>query len=104
MSAGVEGGAKRTEYSTRITIDYDGKGQGWRLGAVKTWHNLQREADHVEVHVSSGQHGLHFVAWYVEDIAFHNEVAIRRCHGDDARRIDMDIQRCQAGIFTGVLF
>lgn len=91
-------------YQTRITVDFDGKGTGWRMDAVKTWHNLKREADEVEVHVSSGQHGLHFIAWYEADIAWHNEIAIRRCHGDDPRRVDMDLQRRRNGIFTGVLF
>lgn len=104
MSATVDGGKVADKYSARITIDYDGKGGGWRFGAVKAWHNLQDIADEVEVHVSSGQHGLHFVAWFVDEIPMHEEIAIRRTHGDDPRRIDMDIQRFQNGIFTGVLF
>lgn len=105
MSAGVEQPAKPADrYQARVTIDFDGKGAAWRFRAVKAWHNLREIADDVEVHVSSGQHGLHFVAWFVDDIPMHEEVAIRRAHGDDPRRIDMDIQRFQHGIFTGVLF
>lgn len=94
----------RSEFASRVTIDFDGKGSGWRFRAVQTWHNLQETADHVDVHVSSGQHGLHFVAWFRESLAFYEKIAIRRQHGDDPRRTDMDVQRHHNGIFTGVLF
>lgn len=104
MSATTHADDSGQPYRSRVTIDFDGKGTGWRLEAVKTWHNLQHVADDVEVHVSSGQHGLHFVAWFREDLPMHEKIAIRRNHGDDQRRIDMDVQRFQSGIFTGVLF
>jgi hypothetical protein len=96
---------RRDEFESRVTIDFDGdKARNFRFEAVKIYHNLREVADDVEVHVSSGQGGLHFVAWFRDELPFHEKIAIRRAHGDDPRRTDMDVQRWQNGIFTGVLF
>lgn len=91
----------------RISVDLDAKdysAEGFRMKAVQTWHNLQRDADDVDVHVSSSGLGLHFVAWFDRRLAFHEEVAMRRAAGDDPRRVDMDVQRWFQGLYTGVLF
>jgi len=108
MSA-VDGDEKprHERFESRVTVDLDGKHHGsFALRASRVWHNLQDIADHLEVHVSTGQQGLHFIAWFEDALAFHEQVAIRRNHGDDLRRIDMDIQRwLQVGPqFTDVLF
>lgn len=97
-------------FQQRVTIDLDGKHHGsfeaFRLRATRIWHNLDDVADRVDVHVSTGQKGLHFVGWFVDDVPFHEQVAIRRGHGDDPRRIDMDCQRWLelGGRFSDVLF
>lgn len=101
---------KVEQYEQRVTIDFDGKDAGsfeaFALEATRTWYNLRREADDVEVHVSTGQHGLHFVAWFEEDVPFFRQVAVRRGNGDDPRRVDMDCQRWLelGGRFADVLF
>lgn len=98
------------QYGQRVTFDFDGDHyptfEAFRFAAIKTWHNLDGLAADVDVHVSSGQSGLHFVAWFEEEIPFHEQVAIRRAHGDDPRRIDMDCQRWLelGGLFSDVLF
>jgi hypothetical protein len=98
------------EYEQRVTIDLDGKDypsfEAFRLAAVETWHNLKHASDRVDVAVSSGQHGLHLVAWFEADVPFHDQLEIRRAHGDDPRRIDMDCQRWLelGGRFSDVLF
>ena len=95
------------EFASRVTIDLDGDkydhGQ-FDLRAVRIWHNLQESADYVDVHVSSSGLGLHFVAWFREDMQFAEEVAVRRANGDDPRRIWMDCQRWMQGLYTDVLF
>lgn len=98
---------RREDYGGRITVDLDAKEYGhneFRMRAIRTWHNLRDEADDVEVHVSSSGRGLHFVAWYVEDIPFYVEIGLRRMHGDDPRRVGMDCERWYNGLYTGVLF
>lgn len=101
---------KVEQYQQRVTIDFDGKDHdtwsAFKLAATRTWHNLQAVADDVDVHVSTGQHGLHFVAWFEADLAFYEQVQIRRDNGDDPRRIDMDCQRWLqlGGRFSDVLF
>lgn len=98
------------QYRQRVTVDFDGKHAGslleFRMQATRIWHNLERIADRIDVHVSTGQQGLHFVAWFEDSMPFHEQVGIRREHGDDKRRIDMDAQRWQqlGGRFTDVLF
>lgn len=109
MSAGVgqPGGPDPSEFQARITIDLDAKDYArtqFRLRATQIWHNLDDVAAHVEVHVSSSGMGLHFVAWFDENLEFYEEIAMRRAHGDDPRRIDMDIERWSNGLYTGVLF
>lgn len=99
--------SRHEDYETRITVDLDGDhAENFALRATRTWHHLRRVADDVEVHVSTGQEGLHFIGWFEEAIPFHRQIAIRREAGDDARRIDMDGQRwLQVGTeFTDVLF
>jgi len=95
------------QFASRITIDLDGDKydrDGFDLRATRTWHNLQNDADYVDVHVSSSGLGLHFVAWYEQPLQFHEEVAARRSHGDDPRRTWMDCQRWLNGLYTDVLF
>lgn len=95
------------QFGARVTVDVDAKHHSraeFRMRAVRTWHNLKREAEHVEVHVSSSGQGLHFVAWYDQRLQFHEEIAIRRGAGDDPRRVWMDCQRWLQGLYTGVLF
>ncbi|AFD02311.1 putative protein 30 [Haloarcula hispanica icosahedral virus 2] len=95
------------DYESRITVDLDGDkythGQ-FDLKATQIWHNLQDSADHVDVHVSSSGLGMHFVAWFEQDLQFAEEVALRRASGDDPRRIWMDCQRWLNGLYTDVLF
>lgn len=99
---------RHERYASRITVDLDGKHhrQAFALRAIRCWHNLDAIADDVEVHVSTGQEGLHFVAWFRDGLEFHEQIGLRREHGDDKRRIDMDVQRwLQVGPqFTDVLF
>lgn len=105
-----EGDELVQQYAQRATIDFDGKHNGsaneFRLNAYRIWHNLRDLADRVDVHVSTGQHGLHFVAWFEDDLAFHDEITVRRDNGDDPRRLDLDEQRWQqlGGHFVDVLF
>lgn len=94
-------------FESRITVDLDAKDyshSGFRLRATRCWHNLQQIADYVDAHVSSSGKGLHLVAWFEQDLAFHEQVHLRRGAGDDVRRVDMDIQRWQEGLYTDVLF
>jgi hypothetical protein len=97
-------------FMQRVTVDLDGTDyptfQAFRLRATRIWHNLQDAADRVDVHVSTGQEGLHFVAWFEADVPFHDQIRLRREHGDDPRRIDMDCQRWLqlGGRFSDVLF
>lgn len=98
---------EQPERKGRVTIDLDGKDYPWpqfRLKAISIWHNLDDVCTDVECHVSSSGKGLHFVGWLDEELPFYEEVALRRLHGDDPRRIDMDIQRWRQGLYTGVLF
>jgi|AntRauMinimDraft_3_1070383.scaffolds.fasta_scaffold01995_4 hypothetical protein len=98
---------KADQYRGRITVDLDAKEyshNNFRTRAVRTWHNLQHDADDVEVHVSSSGRGLHFVAWFEQAIPFHVEIGLRRMHGDDQRRVGMDCERWYNGLYTGVLF
>jgi len=95
------------DYGSRITVDLDGDKYSphqFDLKAVRIWHNLQHSADHVDVHVSSSGLGMHFVAWFDQDLQFAEEVALRRANGDDPRRIWMDCQRWLNGLYTDVLF
>ena len=91
-------------YRSRVTIDNDGPKHGRDMEAVQAWHNLRDMADRVDVHVSSSGKGLHFVAWFEADLSFAEKVQIRREHGDDPRRVDMDCKRWLAGMQTDVLF
>jgi len=97
-------------YEQRVTVDFDGKHHAtagaFRFEAIRTWHNLRDVADRVDVHVSTGQHGLHFVAWFEADLEFEGQMSVRRSNGDDPRRVDMDRQRFEqlGGRFTDVLF
>lgn len=101
---------KVEQYQQRVTVDFDGKDydtlNAFRFAAIRVWHNLEGIADDVDVHVSTGQHGLHFVAWFEADLPFWKQVQIRREHSDDPRRIDMDCQRWLqlGGRFSDVLF
>ena len=98
------------QFEQRVTIDFDGEKQtgqvGFRTEATRIWHNLNRAAEWVEVHVSTGQEGLHFVAWFEDALDFEGQLRIRRQNGDDPRRTDMDRQRYEQldGRFTDVLF
>lgn len=95
------------EFESRVTIDLDGDKYTYTqfdLRAVRVWHNLRDAADYVDVHVSSSGLGLHFVGWFEQPLAFHEEVAVRRGNGDDPRRVWMDCQRWLNGLFTDVLF
>lgn len=98
------------QFEQRVTVDFDAKHQDgftqFELRATRIYHNLDDVADRVDVHVSSGQRGLHFVAWFEDAVPFDEQVAYRREHGDDKRRIDMDVQRWHqlGGRFTDVLF
>lgn len=96
-----------TDYESRITVDLDGdkySRTGFESRAVQTWHNLKASADRVDVAVSSGGFGLHFVAWFRDSLTFDAQLQIRRAAGDDPRRVDMDKQRYLNGLFTDVLF
>ena len=95
------------DMEARITVDLDGKDYthyGFRLRATRCWYNLRHIADYVDVHVSSSGNGLHIVAWFEEDLAFHEQIHLRRGSGDDDRRVDMDCQRWLEGLYTDVLF
>lgn len=92
---------------TRVTVDLDGKSysvDGFRQQAIKAYHNLDRHAAHVDVHVSSGQQGIHLVAWFEDEHPFAEQIEMRRAAGDDPRRVDMDCQRWLNGLYTDVLF
>jgi DNA primase len=92
-------------YEDRFTVDIDAKpGKDLELQAVKTWNRLLDVADAVDVHVSSSGQGLHFVAYLKDSMPFYKKVAMRRTAGDDARRVDMEIQRWHAGLDVDVLF
>ena len=111
MSADSSEHTPRVEqFRQRVTIDMDGDHyptrHAFRLDAVRCWHNLEDAADDLEVHVSSGQGGLHFVAWFEDDLPFYQQLQIRRANGDDPRRVDMDKQRWLqlGGRFSDVLF
>ena len=95
------------DHRGRITVDLDAKDYSrnqFRLRATRAYSQLADDADEVEVHVSSSGLGLHLVAWFEDPLEFHEEIALRRQHGDDPRRVDMDIKRWFQGLYTGVLF
>lgn len=97
--------ARHRRYQTRIPIDLDGdKHANFRFEATRVYRNLQRIADDVRAHVSSGQGGLHLMAWFEDALSFEEQIAIRREHGDDPRRVNMDIQRWNEGTFHGICF
>lgn len=101
------GPSNPSDYGARATVDLDWKeypASQFRMRAIRTWHNLRDAADLVDVHVSSGGMGLHFVAWFEDDVPFHEQVAIRRATGDDPRRVAMDCERWLNGLYTDVLF
>jgi len=90
-------------YADRFTVDLDA-GSDLERRAVRSWHYLGDVADAVDVHVSSSGTGLHFIAYLKESMPFHEKVGHRRTAGDDARRIDMEIQRWHAGLRVDVVF
>jgi len=94
----------REHYTDRFTVDLDAKGGGLEDRAVRSWYYLRDVADAVDVHVSSSGKGLHLVAYLTEPMAFYRKIEHRRAAGDDARRVDMEIQRWQAGLQVDVIF
>jgi hypothetical protein len=93
----------RKHYADRLTVDLDDHGN-LEAEAVRAWYYLQRVADAVDIHVSSSGEGLHFVAYLTAPMPFHKKVEHRRAAGDDPRRVDMEIQRWQAGLQVDVIF
>lgn len=93
----------REHYRDRFTVDLDDHGNLEAL-AVRSWYYLQRVADAVDIHVSSSGGGLHLVAYLERPMPFHKKIEHRRAAGDDARRIDMEIQRWHAGLEVDVIF
>ena len=91
-------------YADRWTVDLDAKDGNLEQQAVKTWYYIKRVADGVDVHVSSSGRGLHFIAYLKQPIPFWKKVQHRRAAGDDPRRIDMEIQRWDAGLDVDVVF
>jgi len=87
----------------RVTLDLDPK-PGFRLRAVRAWHHFQREAEHVDLWVSSSDTGLHFVAWYEGPLSPVEKIKIRESLGDDPNRIKMDVQRLKRGHPIGTLW
>lgn len=80
----------------RVTLDLDPK-PGFRLRAIRAWHYLKREAEHVEVHVSSSGEGLHLIGWFEGPLSEVEKIHIREHLGDDPNRLKMDIQRLKRG-------
>lgn len=92
----------RKHYADRFTVDLDDKGD-LESTAVRAWYYLRRVGD-VDVHVSSSGGGLHMVCYLSESMPFAEKIEHRRTAGDDARRVDMEIQRWHAGLQVDVLF
>jgi len=94
----------RDECRGRVTIDIDGYVDNFELTALRAYHNLRRAAEHVDVHVSSGEGGLHIIGYFESPKSFPERIHLRRMLGDDQKRINIDIQRFKNGVYTGVLW
>lgn len=88
----------------RVTVDIDGYVRGFELLAIRSYYNLKREADEIEVRISSGGSGIHLVGYFNEELPFSRRIQYRRMLGDDQNRIKIDIERFKHGVYTGVLW
>lgn len=95
---------RRADYRGRVSLDLDGYRDGFETAAIRAYYNLRREADDVDVAVSSGGEGLHIVGWFERPIPPHEETRLRRQCCDDGARVEMDIERRRHGLVTGVLW
>lgn len=90
---------------SRVTIDVDGYHHGWRMKAIRCYHNLFAEGAHtVDVSISSSGRGIHLVGWFDRFIDDEAELEMRRRIGDDSNRVAMDEERGRVGHVTGVLW
>jgi len=94
----------RESYRGRVTVDIDGYVGNFELVAVRAYYNLARLADEVEVHISSSGEGIHLIGWFSEECDFPTRLKLRRTLGDDQNRLQFDLERFMAGVYTGVLW
>lgn len=94
----------RDDYRGRVTVDIDGYVPNWRLTAIRSYYNLSRLADDVEVHISSSGRGLHLIGWFRDEQDFPTRLRLRRSLNDDPNRIKMDLERYMNDVYTGVLW
>jgi hypothetical protein len=104
MSTQNGGHAGGDRYHGRVTVDLDGYTGRFRFKAIRAYHQLQRDADAVDVHISSSGEGLHLVGWFKDQLTFSERIDYRRQLGDDPKRVQIDIERARNGVYTGVLW
>lgn len=89
---------------SRVTIDIDGYIPNFRMKALAAYYGMRREADEVEVRVSSSRTGIHIVGWFDEYISDERKDALRRELADDDKRLLLDHIRGKEGHTTNVLW
>lgn len=87
----------------RVTVDVDGKWDGYERRALSAYHNLRAAgAVDIEVRVSSSHRGIHLIAWFDHRLGQEARMRIRETVGDDRNRVRMDHERGSHGHTTGV--
>lgn len=75
---------------SRVTIDLDAYVPQMELKAIRAYHTLEREADDVEVRISSGGEGIHIIGWFSERLSEGAQKTLRRMLNDDTNRTRLD--------------
>lgn len=87
----------------RVNVDVDGYRHGWRLHAIRVYHNLFAAGAHtVEVTISSSGIGLHLTGWFDFVPREEAKLRLRESLGDDPKRVSMDRERGRRGHVTQV--
>jgi len=86
-----------------ITMDFD-KGSELRQRAVRAYQYFERNADAVEIRISSSGEGLHIIGKYDALLDDETMVRIRNQLEDDTHRIQMDEQRIEHDLPAQVLW
>lgn len=92
------------DFTSRVTVDIDGDIRGFEMVAIRTYHNLSREVETVDIHVSSSGTGLHLIGYTDRDLSKEERITLRRALNDDRARIAFDIGRAVQGLPIGVLW
>lgn len=86
-----------------VTVDLD-KGPRLQQKAVRAWNFLRREADEVEIRVSSSGEGLHIIGKFEALLSDETMMELREQLEDDINRMRMDEQRLAQDLPAQVLW